>query len=340
MTIKEIAREAGVAMSTVSLVLNNKPGVRQETRARVTEFLIENGYTIRKAPSEKSNCGEIRFLRFIASNHISERNHEFFTDLLNGAENSARHQGFDFSYTSVMSSDFVATLRALETRDNLAGVLVLASELSDKDLPPLLHYSKPLVLLDCPLDYCPLNCINTDNVSGAFAAVQELYRQGHREIGFLRGEVEIGGMYGRYEGYCKAMNALQLTVNPNHVIQVDTILEVATQQMLDRLHQLDSLPTAFFACNDFLAAGAIRALLQLGYRVPEDISIIGFDDVQICSFVSPPLSTMRIDRFGMGELGVERLIALQRPNRNDRLRCLMAVTPALRSSIAPPRIKK
>ena len=291
MTIKEIAREAGVAMSTVSLVLNNKPGVRKETRARVAAFLVANGYTIREAAPAETGRGEIRFLRFIASNHISERNHEFFTDLLNCAER-------------------------------------------------LLHYPGPVELLDTPLDYCPLNSINTDNVGGAFAAVQELYRQGHREIGFLRGEVEIGGMHGRYEGYCKAMQALGLTVNPSHVIRMDTIVEVAAKQMLSSLNGLDAMPTAFFACNDFIAAGAIRALLQVGYRVPEDISIIGFDDVQICSFVSPPLSTMRIDRSRMGELGVERLLALRQANKDDRLRCLMAVTPILRASIAPPRTEK
>lgn len=340
MTIKEIAREAGVAMSTVSLVLNNKPGVRKETRARVAAFLVANGYTIREAAPAETGHGEIRFLRFIASNHISERNHEFFTDLLNGAERRAREQGFDFSYANVPAGEFAAAIRALETRENLAGVLVLASELNAEGLPPLLHYPGPVVLLDTPLDYCPLNSINTDNVGGAFAAVRELYRQGHREIGFLRGEVEIGGMHGRYEGYCKAMQALGLTVNPSHVIRMDTIVEVAAKQMLSSLDGLDAMPTAFFACNDFIAAGAIRALLQVGYRVPEDISIIGFDDVQICSFVSPPLSTMRIDRSRMGELGVERLLALRQANKDDRLRCLMAVTPILRASIAPPRTEK
>ena len=311
MTIKEIAREAGVAMSTVSLVLNNKPGVRKETRAHVAEFLIANGYTIRDSSSENTAHGEIRFLRLIASNHINERNHEFFTDLLNGAERQARQQGFDFSFANVPASEFASALHALGTRENL----------------------------DNPIEYCPLNSINTDNISGSFSAIQELYRQGHREIGFLRGEVEIGGMHERYEGYCKAMQSFGLSVNPDYVIRVDTIVDVAAKQMSTRLGRLDPMPTAFFACNDFIAAGAVRALLQAGYRIPEDISIIGFDDVQICSFVSPPLSTIRIDRFRMGELGVERLLAL-RQGDSDRLRCLMGVTPVLRTSIAPPRTEK
>lgn len=155
MTIKEIAREAGVAMSTVSLVLNNKPGVRKETRARAAAFLVANGYTIREAAPAETGRGEIRFLRFIASNHISERNHEFFIDLLNGAERRAREQGFDFSYANVPPGEFAAAIRALETRDNLADVLVLASELNAEGLPPLLHYLGPVVLLDTPLDYCP-----------------------------------------------------------------------------------------------------------------------------------------------------------------------------------------
>ncbi len=336
MTIKEIARQAGVAMSTVSLVLNNKPGVRKETRERIAGYLVANGYQIRAVEPVQNQGGEIRFLRLIASNHINERNHEFFTGLLNGAERSARQQGYDFSFSNVLASELPEVMQELAVRENLVGVLVLASELKEENLPPLLHYERPLVLLDCPVEHGPMNCINTDNISGAFAAVEELYRQGHRKIGFLRGEVEIGGMHERYEGYGKAMRLLGLEVNPAHVIRIDTIVDVAAQQMLSELKQLTDVPTAFFACNDLIAAGAMRALAQVGYRVPEDISIIGFDDVQICSFVSPPLSTMRIDRFRMGELGVERLLALHRGRESERLRSFLAVTPVLRGTIAPP----
>lgn len=336
MNIKEIAQEAGVAMSTVSLVLNNKPGVRKETRARIAKSLVANGYVIRESAAPERGNGEIRFLRFIASNHVSERNHEFFTDLLNGAERYARSHGFEFSFVNVFAEEFGEAIRQLESRECLSGTLVLASELTWEGMGALLRCPGPIVLLDCPQDYCPLNCVNTDNVGGAFAAVMELYRQGHRKIGFLRGEVEIGGMYGRFEGYHKAMKHLGLSVNPDHVICVDTIVDVAAEQMLSHLRERDAMPTAFFACNDLIAAGAIRALLQAGYRVPEDISIIGFDDIQLCSLLTPPLSTMRIDRLRMGELGVERLLALQN-GRDDRLRSLMPVKPVLRSSIAPPR---
>lgn len=123
MTIKEIAREAGVAMSTVSLVLNNKPGVRKETRARVAAFLVANGYTIREAAPAETGRGEIRFLRFIASNHISERNHEFFTDLLNGAERRAREQGFDFSYANVRPANLPPRSARLKRGTTLAACL-------------------------------------------------------------------------------------------------------------------------------------------------------------------------------------------------------------------------
>lgn len=336
MTIKEIAREAGVAMSTVSLVLNDKPGVRKETRERITGFLLANGYQIRTRETAENPGGEIRFLRLIASNHINERNHEFFTDLLNGAERCARQKGYDFSFSNVMADEMEAVLLELGSRENLAGVLMLASELKEENLSALLRYERPLVLLDCPVEQGMLNCINTDNISGAYAAVGELYRQGHREIGFLRGEVEIGGMHSRYEGYRKAMHSLGLPIREEHIICVDTIVDVATEQLLARCKDAGRLPTAFFACNDLIGAGAVRAFQQMGYRVPEDISIIGFDDVQICSFVTPPLSTMRIDRFRMGELGVERLAALGRGSYDGTLRCFMAVTPVLRGSIAPP----
>ena len=140
--------------------------------------------------------------------------------------------------------------------------------------------------------------------------MQYLHARGHREIGFLRAETELGGLNNRYMSFCNAMQTHGLEINPGYMLRLDPQYDVATRQMQDFLQTGPQLPTAWIAANDIIAAGAIRALQQAGYRVPEDVSIIGFDDGAICTFTVPPLTTMRINRARLGELAVDRLLAL------------------------------
>lgn len=312
MTVREIAKRAGVAASTVSLVLNNKPGVRKETREKVAAMLVENGYTIRKNESKPSAHGEVRFIRYLSRTHSRERNEDFFVGVLNGAEQRAHQSGCKFGLSSATPEQLPSLLHTLQGQSDLLGVVFLASELSDEQIPYLQSFSRPIVMVDMPLqlEHHPFNGINTDNSDGVFRAVQRLYAMGHRSIGFLRGETEIGGLYSRYVAYQNAMQALGLTIHKEYVLRIDPQYEIAVREMGEYLKDHPALPTAFVGANDIIAAGCVRALQQAGYRVPEDVSIIGFDDGAMSTFISPPLTTLRINRARLGSLAVERLINL------------------------------
>ena len=334
MTVREIAKHAGVAASTVSLVLNNKPGVRKETREKILALLLENGYTIRENAGKPLTHGEIKFIRYLAINHSRERNEDFFVGLLNGAEQRTHQLGYKFSLSSATPEQLPGLLQALETQSDLLGVVFLASELSDEQMPHLLAFSRPIVTLDMPLllEHYPLNGINTDNSGGVFRALEHLYAQGHRSIGFLRAETEIGGLYSRYVAYRSRMQAFGLKVPEEHILRIDPRYEVAVGQMQAYLQDKPSLPTAFLAANDIIAAGCVRALQQAGYQVPGDVSIMGFDDGAMSTFVSPPLTTMRINRARSGELAVERLVALHTIPNDVVVKSTLAVSLIERES--------
>lgn len=308
MTLKDIAKMAGVATSTVSLVLNNKPGVRKDTRDRVAALLVQNGYAIRSASSELPVNGEIKFVRFRAAEHVRERNEDFYVKLLNGVEKKVREKGYTLSIATVNSLELNPFLAVLERQSNIVGVLFLASELSRKEAFCLCNYSLPMIALDKQLDEFPINTLSTSNVAGAYEAVQYLYHLGHRKIGLLRGQIDIGGIAERAVGYRRALRDLQLPYNEEYIVDIDLIFDTATRQMEAYLNSAADLPTAFFAANDIIAAGCIRGIQKCGFRVPNDISVVGFDDGSLSTFISPSLTTMHIPYDLLGAFAVERLL--------------------------------
>lgn len=312
MTIRKIAAQAGVAASTVSLVLNNKPGVKKETREKIEELLLEHGYSIRKKSETAFNDREIKFVRYFSPKFRSEYTEDFYSGMLMGAERRAHELGLRFGLSSVTLDQLPHTLRSIEKRSDLTGVLFLASELTEEPIPYLLNFSRPIVMIDMPyqLEHHPFNTINMDNYGGISTAVHHLYTMGHRRIGFLRSTFGTGGLLSRYVAFCQIMQALNLEVHPEHIVQLDPWYEVAKGQMAEYLKNQPSLPTAFVAANDALAAGGIYALQQSGVRVPEDVSVIGYDDGTASSFVFPPLTTLHVNRTRIGELAVERLLSL------------------------------
>lgn len=337
LTIRNIAEQAGVAISTVSLVLNNKAGVRKQTRERVAALLVQNGYTIRNQP-DPAGKGDIKFIRYQSAQHRKERNEDFFAGILNGAEQKARLSGYSLSVTNADDEHFFPLLRQLEETQAAAGVILLGSELRTGDAEPLTKLSLPLVSVDNRFPNMPINTVSINNTDGVFHAVEYLYRLGHRKIGCLQGSFDIGGVPARNEGFLRAMEALELPVDPRHLIQIDLLFDKATEQMHRHLRETDDLPTAFFAANDIVAAGCERALQQAGYRVPEDISIIGFDDGTMSTFVDPPLTTMRVDRARLGELAVQRLLDMIANGGSEVLKTELTVTLVERASTAQAKV--
>lgn len=308
MNLKQIAQEANLSLSTVSLVLNNKPGVKQATRDRVSELLIQNGYSIRSAQTVSETSAVPRtllFIRYRGSGCLMESKDDFFIQILDGVEAQARLSGFNLQILNADRSNLRDEL-ATASR-SAAGVILFATEF-ELDQSPILHCCDvPLVALDATLPHESINTVSVENIDAMYQAVSYLHSIGHTKIGYLHSVERTGAIPEREFGYYSAMRELGLAVNPAYVHALYLFADRTYNQMCRILAEKPELPTAFVSDNDVLAVGAMRAFREYGYRVPEDLSIIGFDDSYICTITTPALTTIRSPKNAIGRTAVRRI---------------------------------
>ena len=233
----------------------------------------------------------------------------FFAEVMHGIEQQCRDAGYDLLMANINLS-IVGIKEAKEyfAKETSQGIIVLATELRNADLEILNGVSVPIVILDNYYRDTEYDCVLMNNEEGVFKAVSYLIECGHRRIGLLHGKAYINNFYYRRKSFFETMRDNNLTVLDEDVFSVSSTMEGAYKDMKKALERVESLPTAFFAENDIIAFGAIRALKDYGYRLPEEVSIVGFDDLPYCETSSPRLSTICVDKVGIGALAVKRLI--------------------------------
>lgn len=309
MNLKQIAQAANLSLSTVSLVLNGKPGVKPETRERVARMLEEQGYTIRSA--QTAHAQELRclhFIRYRGSGCLMESKDDFFIQILDGVERQARQSGFILRIANADQSSLKAELAC--AADCSQGIVLFATELELSLAPLLENCPVPLVAIDATFPHCRINTVSVENMDAMYHAVAYLHGLGHRDIGYLHSIEQTGAIPEREAGYLAAMQALGLTVHEGSIYRLYLFIDRTYDQMSRILDENPRLPTAFVADNDVLAVGAMRALQDHGYRVPADISIVGFDDSYICTVANPALTTVRSPKHDMGRMAVKRIQAM------------------------------
>lgn len=307
--IKDIAKKLGVSPATVSLVLNNKPGVSERTRQRVLKMVKEMGYStnLLSKPALK-NQKNIRFIIYKKHGMVVSDT-PFFSELIEGIEQEARDGGFNLiiSYINDHEQNQMEILRIL--KDNPPdGILLLATEMQREDLLPFKRLSLPLVVLDSNFSSEKIDTIIINNLEAAYEATQYLIANGHQEIGYLHSSVWINNFDERKAGFLKALSENDIKLNKKYIFSLESTLDGAYRDMQSALQPPPSLPTAFFADNDIIAIGALRALKDNGYRIPEDISLIGFDNMPFCEITDPSLSTVNVYKRRMGIIALKRLL--------------------------------
>lgn len=337
-TVKEIAELAGVSPSTVSFVLNGRPGIGKNTREKVTALLEEHGFSIKKpAEEESSPWGVVKFIRYSDSGDLAERNDDFITQVMEGIDLELRQSRYTMSVVYVDDSNLEEILAGLKY-ENTEGVIFLGTEFDAGQYQILKDLDIPVVSVDNCFRNCPLNAVDMDNIDGTQQAIEYLYQKGHRKIGYLRGTMRTGSLKERGRGVEAAMKTFGLELT--QVISLPPRVAGADEEMMAYLEGKPELPTAFFADNDVIASGAMRALIRKGIRVPEDISIIGFDDSMIASVVIPSLTTMRVRKQEMGICAVRRLVDLMRTHERFITKTSVSVELIERETVSVPRTKE
>jgi len=300
-TMADVAREAGVSLMTVSRVVNNKRDVSPATRQRVLKVIERLGYR----PSG--------IARGLATRHtgtlglvIPDVANPFFSDVARGAEHEAYAEGYNvfLCNTDEDPQREVAILQSLE--DKLVdGVVLCSSRLDEGELRGVLAHHPAVVLVNRRLEGQGdgVGTVLLDDVRGGRVATQYLLDRGRRAVGFLAGPPASRSGRWRDQGYRAALAAAGLSYNPAWVRHCSPVVDggqEAARELLTAHPELNAL----FCYNDLVAVGALQACVELGRRVPEDVAVVGFDDIPLAALVTPPLTTCRVPRY---ELGVQAM---------------------------------
>jgi len=330
MTIREIAKKMGVSPSTVSCVLNNRPGVGDQRREYISEILIKNGYEIKPAAIEQR--GSILLVRYRSSDHLMDASDTFFTRIAEGIEATCRSLGYALNL-SMANHETLPSVFSNAAVNNTSGILFLGSEYEFLDTSILKRSSLPLISIDNRFSNDKINSVDMDNQEGIFSAIKYLYSLGHRKIGYGKSRIQIGSMAERTFAYYNALQAFGLECNPSYVAELSPFSKHASEEFLIYLQKQNSLPTAYLAGNDTIAAGMMKAMQQQGLKVPDDVSVIGFDDSDLCTLLSPQLTTIKIYNFEIGRQGVYRLHQMIQEKDSSVTRTSVAVDLILRESV-------
>lgn len=317
-TIKDVAREADVSVATVSRVLNGSAPVREETRERI----LDAARRLRFTPNASARSLSTR--RTTALGVVLPDLHgEFFSELLRGIDRVAQQHGRHLLVSSSHhdSHGIADALRAMHGR--VDGLVVMAPDVAAEALGAALPHALPTVLLNCApaalsgTDPHRVRLVSVDNHGGAVAMVRHLAHVGHERIAFVGGAAHNADARERRRGYLEAMQSLGLAA-PASYQQRGDFTEEGGWRAAQALLAETPRPTAIFAANDMMALGAMRAIREHGLGVPHDVAVAGFDDIPTARYVSPPLTTVRVDVETLGARAATLLL--------ERMRAIAAAT--------------
>jgi LacI family transcriptional regulator len=311
-TIRELARLSGVSIGTVSRALNGYADVRPETRERIARLARELDYTpsgaARSLVTQRSHVIGI-FLE-TGEGH-PDLQHPFFHEVLGALKHRVGAAGFDLLlFASERPGNGYGPHSYLKRarHHSVDGVALMGVDPEDPEVRRLVRAEIACVGIDVELDGPLAESVMSDNVDGAEAAVRHLHELGHRRIATITGMLESRPGIDRLRGYRAAVQGLGLAYRDEFVSYGDFYAE-SGRAAAGRLLALPERPTAIFAASDLMAIGAVRAAAEAGLRVPEDLSIVGFDDIQLAPHVNPPLTTLRQDKLGLGTAAADALVA-------------------------------
>lgn len=307
-TAKEIAEKLGISPSAVSLALNGKPGVGAATRERIIAEAIRMGYSVKEKSISLPN---IRYVIFIDEGSAVKES-SFYSIVLQGVETRAKDLGYNV-FISYFYADGDWDAQATAIASNVSGMIVLGTEINERHIHRIMGLgitgrTMPVVVVDYSTHLADIDCVVADNRDGAYQAVSYLLSEGHRDVGYLRARNRVYSFQRREVGLMQARQEHGLGKDsPLCCVEVGISSEQAFHDMSQWLSRGQKLPSAFFADNDVIAAACIRALKVKGYRVPEDVSVVGFDDSPISRMVDPPLTTVHTPKELMGQLAMDFL---------------------------------
>jgi len=334
-TIKDVSRRANVSAATVSLVLNGKPGISDDTRARVLLAAAELDYSPRPAKALKGvEAGTFRFLKIAKHGHTVNRDHNtFISDYIDGMSGEASKLGYKLeivSFESVPIEDIASSLVGI----GIDGAVVLGTELSEDDIKLFQAATIPIVIIDTFYDFLEANFVNMNNKDAVFKIISYFVDCGFDDVGLISSNVQTTNFHLRKAAFLEGIKKLGLNFNEKDIVTVDSTYQGAYEDMLGKLKGGISLPDCYFCTNDIIAYGCIKAFREFGIKIPQQLSIIGFDNLPMSSTMEPPLTTIDVSKQKIGYFAVRLLDELIKSSEKQHaVKILVGANLIVRDSV-------
>lgn len=326
-TMKDVARRAGVSTATVSHVINETRFVSDELKARVYQAMRELNYrpnaiarSLRRKKTQ--NVGMI----------VPDISYPFLAEVARGVEDA----GFELGYNVIVcdsdgdlerEADYIRLLQ----EKKVDGIVFVAAGESSSHVQTLIEQGMPVVVCDRDLPGVEVDTVIADNVGSGYQATEHLIDLGHRHIGCIAGPQVLGISNKRGKGYKRALGRYGILVREELIVRGDFRCRGGYEAMR-KLLALDEPPTAVFACNDLMAVGAICTASKRRLRIPQDVAIVGCDDIALASFTNPSLSTVAHPKHEMGAMAVEMLVERIKDKSKPPTRRLLPTDLVIRDS--------
>ncbi|WP_077622544.1 LacI family DNA-binding transcriptional regulator [Sediminibacillus massiliensis] len=319
MKINDIAKLANVSKSAVSLALNGKNGVSQATREKILKIAQEHGYIPRpvvkaeKYTASKSNHKLLRFVACTNEGIVTEQyeSQSFFTELINSIEKCTKTNGYSLLVSSINVEKLYEEISELENEQKSSGILLLGTNLTSDQIRTIAMIQPNIVVLDTCFETLNINFVVMNNLYGAYQAGEYLIRNGHSDIGYVRSTDRMYNFNMREEGFLQALEENDLSITKDNIFEISPTTISSQKELEDKLKKrLTNLPTALFCECDYMAISVMKTLNELDIKVPDQVSVVGFDNIFESKVLTPELTTVNVKKDKIASLSVEKLIQI------------------------------
>ena len=309
----DVAEKVGVSIAAVSFALNGKPGVSDDMRRAILQAADELGYfkNEREKPLIRDGKEHLLILncsRTAITYDIFPQT-PYFKELLRAFEEKLNSKQYHFWIKSLcIDKNFAQNIRNLLSNEPTDGVLLVATDMDEEDIRTVQEVESQVVILDACYDRLVANCVVMDNYLGGVLAAQHFLEKGHRRIGYVKSQIRIYNFEMRQKGFLEELARNGVTVRAEDVIEVDSSIEASYKTLVQQEFTGPDKPTCYFAENDYMAIGLLRALQTRGVSVPGQVAVVGFDNIDMAAIVAPALTSINVPKGKLAEICISQLM--------------------------------
>ncbi len=338
-TAKDIADKLGISAAAVSMALNNKPGIGKKTRTLILETASEMGY--RKRVRSESKDSVLQMLVYVNTAETSlYHSNPFFAQITEGISSRAQELGYSLHISYVYENELECGAANLASMvgQNCSGLLVLASYMHESHAELLRQLLLPTVIIDNAFHNEKFNTISIDNYFAISSLIRYLISLGHQDFCFVGNASYMTNMAEREQAFLAVLRdhpEISCTLAGSATASAAAFFSDPVRALQKEIGEMENMPTAFVCVNDWVASVCIRALTLLGYQVPQDVSVSGFDNIPLGEMTSPSITTIDIPKMKIGVLAVNRLVELISGD-SEAVKIQVLSDIIVRESTAPP----